>query len=134
MSNPKQTQQTQNVRLDKWLWAARFFKTRAQARDMVQSGKVHYNGQRAKPGRNVEPGAMLLVPVGYDTKEIAVLALSDKRLGAPLAQELYKETEQSIVNREANQQARKLNSFHSPKPDGRPDKKQRREIIKLKHS
>jgi len=77
---------------------------------------------------------MLKIPAGYDTREIEVLGLSDKRLGAALAQELYKETEQSVAKREENQQARQLSSFYSPKPDGRPDKKQRREIIKLKHS
>ena len=65
--------------LDKWLWAARFFKTRAIARDMVQSGKVQYNGQRAKPGKHVELGAMIKVPSGWDNREIKVLGLSDKR-------------------------------------------------------
>jgi len=124
---------SQDVRLDKWLWAARFFKTRALSRDMIAAGKVHYNGQRVKPGKTVEVGAMLTIPAGWDTKEVEILGLSDKRLSAPLAQDLYKETEQSIEKREENQQARKLNTFHSPRPDGRPDKKQRREIIKFKH-
>jgi len=123
---------SQNVRLDKWLWAARFFKTRAIAREMVQSGKVHYNGQRAKPSKNVELGAMIKVPCGWDNREIKVLALSDKRLSAPLAQQLYEETQESVTKREENQIARKLNAFHSPKPDHRPDKKQRRQIIKFK--
>ena len=122
----------QNVRLDKWLWAARFFKTRAIARDMVQSGKVHYNGQRAKPGKNVELGAMIKVPCGWDIREIKVLGLSDKRLSAPLAQQLFEETHESVTKREENQLARKMNAFHSPKPDHRPDKKQRRQIIKFK--
>ena len=134
MSKPTQSQQPENVRLDKWLWAARFFKTRAIARDMVQAGKVQYNGQRAKPGKAVEVGAMVLVPAGYDMKEVEIKGISDKRLSAPLAQELYTETDASVAKREENQLARKLSTFHSPKPDGRPDKKQRREIIKLKHS
>ena len=121
-----------NVRLDKWLWAARFFKTRAIARDMVQSGKVHYNGQRAKPSRRVELGAIINVPTGWVVREIRVLGLSDKRLGAALAQALFEETEESVKKREENQAARKLNAFHSPKPDHRPDKKQRRQIIKFK--
>lgn len=121
-----------NVRLDKWLWAARFFKTRAIARDMVQSGKVHYNGQRAKPSKTVEHGAMIKVPTGWDIREIRVLGLSDKRLGAALAQALFEETEESVKKREESQAARKLNAFHSPKPDHRPDKKQRRQIIKFK--
>lgn len=124
---------SQKVRLDKWLWAARFFKTRALARDMVQSGKVHYNGQRSKPGKVVEIGAMVKVPAGWDTKEVEIVGLSEKRLSATLAQKLYTETPESAAKREENQAARKLQTFHSPKPEGRPDKKQRREIIKFKH-
>ena len=132
MSNRNQSDTDVNVRLDKWLWAVRLFKTRGLAREMVQAGKVHYNGQRAKPGRNVEPGAMIKVPAGWDTKEIKVLGLSGKRLSAPLAEALYEETQESIARRESNQQARKLSAFHSPRPDNRPDKKQRRQIIKFK--
>ncbi|WP_018982317.1 ribosome-associated heat shock protein Hsp15 [Salinimonas chungwhensis] len=134
MSQSKQAKSTEKVRLDKWLWAARFFKTRALARDMVQSGKVQYNGQRAKPGRPVEIGAMITLPAGWDHKEVEVLDLCEKRQSASLAQALYSETQASVDKREENQRARQLSAFHSPKPDGRPDKKQRREIIKLKHS
>ncbi|AFV87381.1 heat-shock protein [Alteromonas mediterranea] len=132
MSQSESNNTTQNVRLDKWLWAARFFKTRAIARDMVQSGKVQYNGQRTKPGKHVELGAMIKVPAGWDNREIKVLGLSDKRLSAPLAQALFEETAESVTKREENQAARKLSAFHSPKPDHRPDKKQRRQIIKFK--
>ena len=132
MSQTDSNNTTQNVRLDKWLWAARFFKTRAIARDMVQSGKVQYNGQRAKPGKQVELGACIKVPSGWDLKEIIVLGISDKRLSAPLAQALFEETAESVTKREENQAARKMNAFHSPKPEHRPDKKQRRQIIKFK--
>ncbi|MDB2330711.1 ribosome-associated heat shock protein Hsp15 [Alteromonas sp.] len=132
MSQLESNNTTQNIRLDKWLWAARFFKTRAIAREMVQSGKVHYNGHRAKPSKNVELGAMIKVPAGWDSRTIEVLGLSDKRLSAALAQGLYAETAESVTKREENQAARKLNAFHSPKPDNRPDKKQRRQIIKFK--
>jgi len=121
MSQSDSNNTTQNVRLDKWLWAARFFKTRAIA-----------NGQRAKPGKHVELGAMIKVPSGWDNREIKVLGLSDKRLSAPLAQALFEETIESVTKREENQTARKMNAFHSPKPDHRPDKKQRRQIIKFK--
>lgn len=124
---------TTEVRLDKWLWAARFFKTRGLARDMVQAGKVQYNGQRSKPSKLVEVGAQIRVPQGYDYKEVEVMALHDKRLGAPEAQKLYQETGKSIQLREKNQAARKLSSFHSPRPEQRPDKKQRRQLIKIKH-
>ncbi len=121
------------VRLDKWIWAARFCKTRAIARDWVQAGKVNYNGQRSKPSKIVELGAIIKVPAGFDHKTIKILALSDKRVSASLAQGLYKETDESIALREKNKQARQLSAFHSPKPDHRPDKKQRRQIIKIKH-
>jgi ribosome-associated heat shock protein Hsp15 len=122
-----------NVRLDKWLWATRFCKTRSIARDLVQSGKVHYNKQRAKASRNVELGAIIKVPVGSDDKTVIVLGLQGNRQNAEKAQLLYSETEESIALREKNTQARKLSAFYSPKPDSRPDKKQRREIIKFKH-
>ena len=121
-----------SVRLDKWLWAARFYKTRSLARDAVQSGKVQYNGQRSKPGKIVELGASIKVPQGYDFKDVLVLQLKEQRLGAPLAQLMYEETESSENLRAANTEARRLSAFHSPKPDHRPDKKQRRQIIQFK--
>lgn len=124
--------QTNAVRLDKWLWAARFFKTRALARDMIQAGKVHYNGQRSKAGKIVELGAMLRIPQGYDVKEVEVLQLTEQRRGAALAQSMYQETTQSLAQRQANMDARKLSTFHSPRPEQRPDKKQRRQIIQFK--
>ncbi|MCC2606498.1 ribosome-associated heat shock protein Hsp15 [Planctobacterium marinum] len=135
-SNKTQHQDNQEaaVRLDKWLWAARFFKTRSIARDNINAGKVHYNGAKAKPGKIVEPGALIKVPQGYDEKIITVLRVSEQRLSAPLAQRLYEETQLSAEKRAQNAAARKLNAFHSPRPDHRPDKKQRRDIIKLKHS
>ncbi|WJG09293.1 ribosome-associated heat shock protein Hsp15 [Aliiglaciecola sp. LCG003] len=132
MKNVKDNQSKEIIRLDKWLWAARFFKTRSVARDMVQSGKVQYNGQRCKPSRNVELGATIILPSGYDSKEVVVKELTEHRRGAPQAQNLYAETEQSIAQREKNAQARKLSAFHSPKPDTRPDKKARRKIIQFK--
>lgn len=91
------------VRLDKWLWAARFYKTRALARSMIEGGKVHYNGQRTKPGKLVEVGAMLKIRQGYDDKEVEVLALSVQRLSAPQAQLLYAETDDSVARREKMQ-------------------------------
>ena len=123
---------TNTVRLDKWLWAARFYKTRAIARQMIQSGKVHYNGQRAKPSKVVELGAMLKLRQGFDSKEVEVLQLNDQRRGAPEAQLMYRETEASLAKREENAEARKLNAMYNPHPQGRPDKKQRRQLIKMK--
>tara|TARA_R110002153_G_scaffold68547_7_gene182013 strand:+ start:22519 stop:22917 length:399 start_codon:yes stop_codon:yes gene_type:complete len=123
---------SKSIRLDKWLWAARFYKTRSIARDAVQSGKVQYNGQRSKPGKIVELGATIKVPQGYDLKEVLVVQLKEQRLGAPLAQLMYEETIASETLRASNAEARKLSIFHSPRPDHRPDKKQRRQIIQFK--
>ena len=121
------------VRLDKWLWAARFYKTRTLAKEMIDGGKVHYNGQRSKPNKIVEVGATLKIRQGSDEKEIVVLALSTQRRSAPEAQQLYRETEQSIAPREKLAIARKMNALSMPHPDRRPDKKERRDLLKFKH-
>ncbi|OYD24376.1 ribosome-associated heat shock protein Hsp15 [Oceanimonas baumannii] len=123
---------TETVRLDKWLWAARFYKTRSLARDMIDGGKVHYNGQRTKPGKPVETGAIIKLRQGHDEREVVVLTLSDKRGKAEVAQQLYRETPDSIEQRERNAQARKLNSQFAPSPERRPDKKERRTLLKIK--
>ncbi|WP_122036492.1 ribosome-associated heat shock protein Hsp15 [Aliivibrio sp. EL58] len=121
------------IRLDKWLWAARFYKTRSIARNMVDGGKVHYNGQRAKPSKLVDVGAEVKLRQGNNEEIVVVIEiLSDQRRGAPVAQTLYKETESSIKHREENAKLRKLNSLGSPHPDKRPDKKQRRDIMRFK--
>lgn len=120
------------VRLDKWLWAARFYKTRALARSMIEGGKVHYNGQRTKPGKLVEVGAMLKIRQGYDDKEVEVLALSVQRLSAPQAQLLYAETDDSVARRGKNAEAHRLNALYAPHPDSKPDKKQRRDLMRFK--
>ncbi len=125
---------TSAVRLDKWLWAARFYKTRAIAREMILGGKVHYNGQRCKPSKIVELGASVKFSQGFDEKIVTIEKISDQRRGAPVAQTLYKETQESVSKREENAWARKNNAFFSPSPEHRPDKKQRRELIKFKHS
>ena len=131
--NTKPETEFQNaVRLDKWLWAARFYKTRSLARSAIQSGKVTYNGQKCKPGKVVEVGALVKFPAGFDLKEVKIAMISEQRQGAALAQQLYSETEASIAQRESNQEARKLSAFHSPRPDNKPDKKQRRELLRVK--
>ena len=121
------------VRLDKWLWAARFYKTRSIALDMIYCGKVHYNGQRAKPSKIVEVGAMITLRQGNEQKTIRVLAISDQRRTAREAEYLYQETLESITKRENIAQARKLNALTMPHPDRRPDKKERRTLIKFKY-
>lgn len=120
------------VRLDKWLWAARFYKTRSIAKAMIEGGKVHYNGQRAKTSKLVEIGARIKLRQGTEEKEVVVEALSDQRRGAPEAQQLYTETEQSIRTRENLAFARKANALSMPHPDRRPNKKERRELVKFK--
>ena len=120
------------VRLDKWLWAARFCKTRSIARELVNAGKVQYNKQRAKPSKLVELGAIIKVPMGYDERLVVVKRLLEKRQSATIAQTLYEELAESVEQRQKNQEARMLSLFHSPRPDSRPDKKQRRQIIQFK--
>ncbi|MDW6018598.1 ribosome-associated heat shock protein Hsp15 [Vibrio plantisponsor] len=122
----------EEVRLDKWLWAARFYKTRSIARNMVDGGKVHYNGQRSKPSKIVELGAVITLRQGQEEKTVTIDRISDQRRGAPEAQTLYSETPESIEKRERQALARKLNA-HNPSPDRRPDKKQRRDLLKFKH-
>lgn len=122
----------QIIRLDKWLWACRFYKTRGLAKDMIEGGKVHYNGQRCKASRTVEPGAMIRLAQGSDEKIIIVVGLSDKRLSAPLAQQLYQETPESVAERQKRAELRKMNSLYAPHPDTKPDKKERRQLLLLK--
>ena len=122
------------VRLDKWLWAARFYKSRAMARAMIEGGKVHYNGQRSKPGKQVEVGALVRLWQGDDEKEVQVLQLAQQRRGASEAQLLYRETEQSERKRQQTAEARRLNSLYAPHPESRHDKKQRRDLMRLKLS
>lgn len=121
------------VRLDKWLWAARFFKTRSLAKQAIEGGKVHYNGERCKVSKEVEVGASLTIRQGWDAKIVEVQTLSDQRRGAPEAQCLYRETEDSIKQREARAAQRKA---FGPGADlisrERPNKKQRRQIHRFK--
>ena len=117
-----------SVRLDKWLWAARFFKTRALAKKAIEGGKVHYNGTRTKTSKSVEVGALIRVPQGWDIWEVEVMALSDQRRGAPEARELYQETSESAERRAREAEARRLTNQAMQHPLKRPDKKQRRDI------
>lgn len=122
------------IRLDKWLWAARFYKTRSAARQMIEGGKVHYNGQRTKPSKIVELNAELTLRQGNDERTVIVLAISEQRRPAVEAQLMYEETAQSIEKREKIALARKMNALTMPHPDRRPDKKERRDLMKFKNS
>ena len=120
------------LRLDKWLWAARFFKTRSLAKAAIEGGKVHLAGQRVKVSREIAVGDILQVRQGWDERVIAVLALSDQRRGAAEAQQLYAETNASIAKREAESAARKAAGGMIDRPAHRPNKKQRRQIHRFK--
>lgn len=132
MSKPSLNESITGVRLDKWLWAARFYKTRSLATEMISGGKVQVNGQRCKPGRKIEVGATLTLWQGHDEKELVVKGLSEKRLSAPLAQTLYEETEDSIARRTERAEQRRLMADADPRAS-RPDKKQRRALLRFKN-
>jgi ribosome-associated heat shock protein Hsp15 len=122
------------LRLDKWLWAARFFKTRSLAKAAIEGGKVHLGGQRAKASREIAAGDILQIRQGWDERVIEVLALSDQRRGATEARLLYAETGASIARREAESAARKAAGGMIDRPAQRPNKKQRRQIHRFKDS
>ena len=124
---------TEGVRLDKWLWAARFYKTRAVAREMIEGGKVHYNGQRSKPSKVVELNAQLTLRQGNDERTVVVKGITEQRRPATEAVSLYEETAESIEKREKVALARKLNALTMPHPDRRPDKKERRDLMRFKY-
>lgn len=113
------------VRLDKWLWAARFFKTRALAQAAISGGKVHYAGKRVKPSHEVKIGAELTLQLGYDTRQVTVKALSDRRGSASQAVGLYEESEASLLQR---QQAAAVRRQQAVQSSIKPDKRQRRQL------
>ena len=121
------------IRLDKWLWAARFFKTRALAKEAIEGGKVHCQGERCKPGKEPRVGDEFQIRTGFDEKTIVVQALSIVRRGAPEAQALYAETEASIAKRE-NAAAMRKAGASGLTTDGKPSKKQRRDLFKFRGS
>ena len=120
------------LRLDKWLWAARFYKTRSLAKAAIEGGKVHLSGQRVKVSREFSVGDTLQVRQGWDEKTVVVKKLSDQRRGAPEAQELYEETADSVARRESEAAARKAAGGMIDRPAQRPTKKQRRQIHRFR--
>jgi ribosome-associated heat shock protein Hsp15 len=120
------------MRLDKWLWCARFFKTRQLAAEAVQGGKVHLNGQRCKPGKDVKVGSKLTISKGPYEWEIEVQALPKQRRPASEARDFYLESEQSHERRQLlNEQIRAERAAH-PVSDHRPNKRERRQIHRFK--
>ena len=122
-----------SVRLDKWLWAARFFKTRSVARDSVSGGKVHLNGNRVKPSRSISAGDELRIQRGEEEFIITVVEPSMRRGPATVARTLYEESEENRSRREKLAEERKLERQKHLTRERRPDKRQRRKIIRFKN-
>ena len=120
------------LRVDKWLWAARFYKTRSIAKTAIEGGKVHLDGQRVKVSREISVGERLTVKQGWDEREVVVIALSDQRGPAPIAQTLYEETPESIERREREAQALKAAGGASARPTQKPGKHERKALEKLR--
>ena len=121
-----------NVRIDKWLWACRFYKTRSLAKQSIDGGKVKVNDVRAKPSRDLQIGDLVQFRQGWDERTVKVIKISDQRRGAPEAQKLYEETEESVSEREKNALRRKAGGDALLVSDRRPTKKQRRQIHRFK--
>jgi ribosome-associated heat shock protein Hsp15 len=115
-------------RIDKWLWAARFFKTRALAAQAVNGGKVHVDGERTKPARTLHPGDRLRITRGHESREVIVCGFNEQRRPAAEAQTLYEETPESRARRESDAEQHRLLRAAMPRTEHRPDKRQRRHI------
>lgn len=126
----KQALNIVSTRIDKWLWTARFYKTRSLATEMVAAGHVQINAASVKPSRAVKAGDQLTIRRGDELFEVKVTAIAAKRVSATIAQTLYNETAESQANREKQQEMRKLHA--APAPEKRPDKKARRQIIRFR--
>ncbi len=123
---------TDQVRLDRWLWAARFFKTRSLAKAAIEGGKVHLSGKRTKPAKEIRAGDTLTIRRGMVEQTILVEQLADKRGSATVAATLYSETPQSIEQREQLRAQRSMERAGLKIPSQKPSKKQRRDLRKLK--
>jgi len=121
----------EDIRLDKWLFAARLYKTRSLATVAINGGKVHVNGARVKPSRDARIGDVISLTRGEEPMELTVRRLSDKRGKAADAQALYEETPGSIEVRASRSALRKSRALSNPAPEKRPDKRSRRNIIRF---
>ena len=124
----------ESIRLDKWLWAARFFKTRKLASDAIAGGKIHLNQQRTKPGKEVKPGTTLTITKDTYRWDITIIALSNQRRPAKEAALLYEETAESLAKRQQQmiQQREQREHFDFSGQDHKPNKKERRLIHRFK--
>ena len=124
-------QGTSKVRIDKWLWAARFFKTRSLAKSAIEGGKVQLAGQKVKVSREVAPGDIVRIRQGWDGREVTVIATSEQRRAAPIAQTLYQETQSSVERRTRAAEARKAAGTLA-RPSQRPGKHERKALERLR--
>jgi ribosome-associated heat shock protein Hsp15 len=122
---------SEKIRIDKWLWAARFFKTRTLAKTAIESGKVQLAGQRVKVSREVAPGDVLRIRQGWDEREVIVKGTSEQRRSAPIAQTLYEETSDSVARRQRAAEARKAAGAMA-RPTQRPGKHERKALERLR--
>ncbi len=121
----------EKVRIDKWLWAARFFKTRTLAKNAIEGGKVQLAGQRVKVSREIAPGDLLRIRQGWDERDVTVKAVSEHRRGASVARTLYDETPESVARRERAAEARKAAGAMA-RPTQRPGKHERKVLERLR--
>lgn len=119
-------------RIDKWLWHVRLFKTRSQAAEAVAGGRVKLDGERVKPAHQVRTGQQVSITLAERTIDVRVLALPPRRGAAPQAQACYAETEASIVRNAQHREQRRLAALARPEPDHRPDKRERRQLDRLR--
>ena len=122
----------EKVRLDIWLWAARFFKTRSLCKQAIDGGKIEINGNKGKASKLITISDVISVSRGQEKISVAVVALAEKRGPASIATQLYEETEESVTAREKQAEIRQLNQASHNPPKQRPDKKQRRQIHRFK--
>ncbi len=128
MTQPEHEAQKE-MRLDKWLWAARFFKTRGLAAEAINGGKVHLNGKRAKPGRQIHPGSRLLIHKGPYEWDITVQTIPKQRRPASETKNFYSETEESVsLRQQLTEEQRRIRAGSVPSEKGRPTKRDRRKL------
>jgi ribosome-associated heat shock protein Hsp15 len=118
-------------RIDKWLWCARFFKTRSLAAQAVSGGKVHINGERVKPAHSVRVGDRLSIVINGADAEFDVIGLPERRGPASEARTHYAETPDSVTRREKLREQHRLAELTRPRPEGRPDKRDRRKLVRI---
>ena len=131
MTNSSSSYNSARIRIDKWLWAARFFKTRRIAKQAIEGGKVQVDGQRAKPSKEIEVGAIIRLRQGFDEKTVLVKSLNDQRRPFSEAKLMFEETQESIEKRQVLSDQRKAQPVLWPS-SSKPNKKQKRLIQEFK--